>query len=152
MILDAQTAVITNANQNEQGKVQKLTEIQKVIIKKLQKSQGDISEARNKLRKKGPIKTLERYVVLLLLNSLFTEVQETGFKYKLLNSLKRGGSRTQLKCIFGIFNFMNSIDPVLAILIWLYPSTTSTSQWPGACSWWAGRTRQGNNSLDMLRK
>lgn len=64
MILDAQTAVITNANQNEQGKVQKLTEIQKVIIKKLQKSQGDISEARNKLRKKGPIQTLERYVVV----------------------------------------------------------------------------------------
>ena len=33
MILDAQTAVITNANQNEQGKVQKLTEIQESFSK-----------------------------------------------------------------------------------------------------------------------
>ena len=59
-ILDAKTA-LTTANMTEHGRVGKLTEPQKVILKQMDKNMKDIKKIRKMLQQKDKIQKLERY-------------------------------------------------------------------------------------------
>ena len=59
-MLDAKTA-LTTANMTEHGRVGKLTEPQKVILKQMDKNMKDIKKIRKMLQQKDKIQNLERY-------------------------------------------------------------------------------------------
>ena len=67
--IDAQTA-LTTANMTEHGRVGKLTEPQKVILKQMDKNMKDMKKVRRMLQNKDPIQKfmavskLDRYTYL----------------------------------------------------------------------------------------
>lgn len=59
-MLDAKSALKTT-NETEHGRVGKLSEPQKVILKQLDKNMKNLKKIRKRLQNKDPIKTLSRY-------------------------------------------------------------------------------------------